>query len=151
MTKCTKPHCNCAEIEIEKQGTEAIKSYPCLKSDTSADEIKKPITPATTEHPALANTEVRSESESVKVSIVTNHTIGDNHWQIKQPIENIEQLPATTEGETEQKEGLKYLQDMTEEDYKIIFGSVDGYFNVSSFKSLAGWATNIAYCGRFTS
>lgn len=37
--KCTKPNCDCAEKEMEKQGTELIKNYPCLKPDTRFDEL----------------------------------------------------------------------------------------------------------------
>lgn len=34
--KCIKPNCKCIEIEMEKQGTENIKNYPCL-ADRSCD------------------------------------------------------------------------------------------------------------------
>jgi len=44
MTNCTKPNCNCIDAEIKKQGTELIKSYPCLKSAFGSDEVESKIT-----------------------------------------------------------------------------------------------------------
>lgn len=41
---CIKPNCKCAEIEMEKQGTENIKSYPCL-ADMSKDIESLKTTP----------------------------------------------------------------------------------------------------------
>lgn len=38
--KCTKPNCDCAEKEMIKQGTEFIKSYPCLVQST-VSELEK--------------------------------------------------------------------------------------------------------------
>ena len=38
--KCTKPNCDCAEKEMQKQGTELIKSYPCLNVDLGCDELQ---------------------------------------------------------------------------------------------------------------
>jgi hypothetical protein len=38
---CTKPNCDCAEKEMEAQGTECIKSYPCLGSSRMVEELKR--------------------------------------------------------------------------------------------------------------
>lgn len=41
--KCTKPNCNCAELEMKEQGTEFIKSYRCRGINISSlNEEKKP-------------------------------------------------------------------------------------------------------------
>lgn len=38
--KCTKPNCHCAEYEMNRQGTEFIKNYPCLGIKLDADQLK---------------------------------------------------------------------------------------------------------------
>lgn len=40
---CTKPHCNCIDVEMEKQGTELIKNYPCLAETDDFDAIKQAL------------------------------------------------------------------------------------------------------------
>lgn len=42
---CTKPNCNCAEMEMKKQGSDLIKSYPCLKGRSDIDEVKREFRP----------------------------------------------------------------------------------------------------------
>jgi succinate dehydrogenase/fumarate reductase flavoprotein subunit len=37
---CTKPNCDCAEKEKEAQGTECIKSYPCLGNSPMKEHYK---------------------------------------------------------------------------------------------------------------
>jgi succinate dehydrogenase/fumarate reductase flavoprotein subunit len=37
---CTKPNCDCAEKEMEAQGTECIKSYPCLGNSPMKEHYK---------------------------------------------------------------------------------------------------------------
>lgn len=46
QNKCLKPNCDCIEKEMQKQGTECIKSYPCLYATTGAEELKSALTRA---------------------------------------------------------------------------------------------------------
>lgn len=81
---CTKPNCNCAEIESQKQGGKEIMSYPCLKTSSGRDERMKKDIVAWEE--ASKNNQITTldvKKKAVLIASTENSAEQDQYYKIR--------------------------------------------------------------------